>query len=73
MAKQSCIETKPGVMGGKPVIRGTRITVEIVLRRIADGYTVEQLVEDWPHLSAHDIRAAISWAADNLPRSVAAA
>jgi uncharacterized protein (DUF433 family) len=52
------IEARSDVMSGKPVIRGTRITVEMVLRRIADGYTVAELTEDWPHVTAEDIKAA---------------
>ena len=63
------IVTSPDVMSGKPVIRGTRITVEIVLRRIADGYSIADLQEDWPHVTADDIKAAIAFAADQLPRS----
>ena len=57
-------------MAGKPVIRGTRMTVEIVLRRIADGYTVAELLADWRHITAEDIEAALEFAAAHLPRSV---
>ena len=57
------IASTPGLMSGKPVIAGTRIPVEIVLCRIADGYTMAVLVEDWPHFTAEDIKAAITYAA----------
>lgn len=46
---------------GKPVIRGTRITVELLLRKIADGATVDELLEDYPHLTTEDIRAAVAY------------
>ena len=65
------IVTDPKIMSGKPVIAGTRITVEIVLRRIADGYTIPELLEDWPHITEGQLRAAIAFAADNLPRTAA--
>lgn len=65
-APEPRIASTPGVMSGKPVIAGTRIRVEIVLRRIADGYSVAELLEDWPHVSAEDIKAAITYAADKL-------
>ncbi len=65
------IATDPDIMSGKPVIAGTRITVEIVLRRIADGYTIPDLLEDWPHVTEEQLRTAIAFAADNLPRAAA--
>ena len=69
MDKHPRIEINSAVMMGKPVIRGTRITVEIILRRIDDGYTKADLLEDWPHITAEDISAALAFAADHLPRS----
>jgi len=45
-------------MVGKPVIRGTRITVELILNKLAAGQTVEQILEDYPHLTREGIRAA---------------
>lgn len=54
----------PKVMMGKPVIRGTRITVEGVLDRRAAGETVEQLLESHPRLFRETIRAALAFAAD---------
>lgn len=58
------ITVNPAVMVGKPVIRGTRITVELVLRKLAAGMSERRIVEDHPHLSAEDIRAAAAYAAD---------
>jgi uncharacterized protein (DUF433 family) len=56
----------PKIMFGKPVIKGTRVTVELVLRKIADGMTEEQILEHHPHLTVADIRAAAAFAADHL-------
>lgn len=58
------IEINPQVMLGKPVIRGTRITVEFVLRKLSEGAGESDLLEDYSHLTVEDIRAAISYAAD---------
>jgi uncharacterized protein (DUF433 family) len=60
------IVTDPAIMGGKPVIRGTRIPVEIVLRKLGAGMTVEEIIADHPRLTAEDIHAAQSFAADYL-------
>ena len=60
------IEINPAVMFGKPVIRGTRITVEHILRKLAGGMTVAEIVADHPHLTPEDIYAAAAFAADYL-------
>lgn len=60
------IELNPKVMLGKPVIRGTRITVELILRKLSEGATEEELLEAYPHLKRADIRAAIAYAADTV-------
>jgi len=57
------IEINPAVMLGKPVIRGTRITVELILRKLAEGATEAELLEDYPHLATEDIRAAMAYGA----------
>ncbi len=59
---QSHIERIPDVMLGKPVFRGTRITVEFVLERLAQGARPEDLVASHPPLSAEDVRAALAYA-----------
>jgi uncharacterized protein (DUF433 family) len=53
-------------MFGKPVIKGTRITVEIILRKLAAGMTVEEILADHPHLTPEGIYAAAACAADLL-------
>jgi uncharacterized protein (DUF433 family) len=60
------IELDPKVMLGKPVIRGTRITVELVLRKLAEGATESDLLDAHPRLTRDDIRAALEYAADAL-------
>jgi uncharacterized protein (DUF433 family) len=56
----------PGIMTGKPVIRGTRITVELLLDKLGRGMSVEELIEAYPHLAREDVRAALRFAADWL-------
>jgi uncharacterized protein (DUF433 family) len=53
----------PKVMLGKPVVRGTRITVEHILHRLALGWSETELLDAHPHLTIEDIRAAIAYAA----------
>jgi uncharacterized protein (DUF433 family) len=60
------ITRDPKVMMGKPVIAGTRITVEHILRCLAAGDSVEHVVANYPHISVNDIRAAQAYAADYL-------
>jgi uncharacterized protein (DUF433 family) len=60
------IEINPEIMVGKPVIRGTRIPVELVLRKLGAGMTPEEILADHPKLTLDDIRAAQSFAADYI-------
>lgn len=60
------ISIDPRVMFGKPVILGTRVTVELILRKLGEGMTDEQILQHHPHLMIEDIRAAASFAADHL-------
>jgi uncharacterized protein (DUF433 family) len=53
-------------MFGKPVIKGTRVTVEQILRKLAAGMTVKEIIKDHPHLKPEDIYAAQNFAADYL-------
>ena len=64
MATTDRIELDPRVMLGKPVIRGTRIPVELVLRKLADGAAEQDLLDAYPRLRSEDIRAALVYAAD---------
>jgi len=60
------IEINPKVMMGKPVIRGTRLTVELILRKLSEGASESELLEAYPKLKREDIHAAIRYAADTL-------
>jgi uncharacterized protein (DUF433 family) len=60
------IDVDPEVMLGKPVIRGTRIPVELLLRKLSEGATEADLLEAYPRLTRDDIHAAIRYAADTL-------
>ena len=60
------IEINPKIMGGKPVIRGTRIPVELILRQLGAGMTSEKFLADHPNRRPDDIRAAQAVAADYL-------
>jgi len=60
------IEINPAVMLGKPIIRGTRIPVELILRKLADGMTEAELLDAYPRLAREDIQAALAYAADSL-------
>jgi uncharacterized protein (DUF433 family) len=66
MKKYERIEINPDIMFGKPVIKNTRITVEQILRKLAGGMTVEEIIADHPHLKPEDIHAAQEFAADYL-------
>jgi uncharacterized protein (DUF433 family) len=64
------IEINPAVMLGKPVIRGTRIPVELILRKLSEGATEADLLEAYPRLTREDIQAALAYAADVLAHEV---
>ena len=60
------IEVDPEVMLGKPVIRGTRITVELILRKLDEGATEEDLLDAYPRLTKQDIQAALTYRAKSV-------
>jgi uncharacterized protein (DUF433 family) len=60
------IEINPDVMLGKPVIRGTRVPVELIIRKLAEGATEADLLDAYPRLTRDDVRAALAYAADSL-------
>lgn len=60
------IEINPAVMLGKPVIRGTRVPVELILEKLSAGLTWEEILRDYPRLSREDIAAALAFAAQSL-------
>ena len=62
------ITTDSKIMLGKPIIKGTRITVELILRKLSQGMTIEELLEGYPHLTRDDILAALSYTADVISK-----
>ena len=60
------IESNPKIMMGKPVIRGTRIPVELILRKLSEGASEEDLLDAHPTLRRQDIKAAIGYAASSV-------
>ena len=60
------IEINPNVMMGKPVIQGTRIPVELILRKLSEKATETDLLHSYPQLATEDIQAAIRFAADTI-------
>lgn len=62
------ITIDPGILVGKPIIKGTRIPVTLILNLIAHGHTVEKILEDYPNLTKPSVIAAIKYAEDQLNR-----
>jgi uncharacterized protein (DUF433 family) len=60
------IEINPAVMLGKPVIRDTRIPVELLLRKLAEGASFEDLLDAYPRLTRDDVQACLAYAADAI-------
>ncbi|MGE3272667.1 MAG: DUF433 domain-containing protein [Chloroflexota bacterium] len=63
----------PAIMVGQPCIRGTRLTVRLILNLLAHGATYDEIFEDYPSLTPDDIRACLLYAVDTLEHSAAAA
>ena len=66
MGHKDRIQINPKIMLGKPVIRGTRIPVELVLRKLAEGASEAELIDAYPSLTAEDIKAALAYAAETI-------
>lgn len=64
------IEINPAVMLGKPVIRGTRVPVELIIRKLSEGATEADLLDAYPRLTQADIQAALAYAADSLAHEI---
>ena len=60
------VESRPEIMLGKPVIKGTRIPVELIVRKLGEGASAENLLDGYPNLKKEDIQAALIYAADTL-------
>ena len=58
------ITVDPAILVGKPIIKGTRISVELILERVADGWTTEDILTAYPHITREDVLAALNFAAE---------
>lgn len=70
MSNEQRITFEPGKRGGRPCIRGLRITVYDVLAMLAEGMSEAEIIEDFPELEVADIRACLAYAADREHRTV---
>jgi len=64
------IVVNPQILGGKPIIKGTRISVEFVLTLLASGMSEEEIIRDYPHLKKEDIKACLEYAARALKNEI---
>jgi uncharacterized protein (DUF433 family) len=60
------IHADPAILCGKPVVKGTRISVELILEYLAEGASIEELLQAYPHLTPEAVRAAIAFAHDMI-------
>ena len=63
---QERITVDPNVLVGKPIVKGTRISVEFVIDLLARGWTTEQIIEEYDHLTAQDVQACLAYASEML-------
>lgn len=68
MSWQDRITIDPAILTGKPIVRGTRMAVEFILDLLAEGWTHEQILQQYPTLTHEDIQATLHYAADLLKR-----
>ena len=64
------IVANPKVLGGKPIIRGTRISVEFVLELLASGMSEGEILEDYPHVTRDDLHACLRYAARSCENEI---
>jgi uncharacterized protein (DUF433 family) len=68
MPWQDRIVVDPAILTGKPVVKGTRLAVEFILELLAEGWTYEQVAQNYPSLTDEDIHAVLHYAADLMKR-----
>ena len=66
MTWESRIEVNPRVLVGKPVIKGTRLAVEFIVELLANGWSQQQIIDNYPGITADDIHACLHYAAETL-------
>ncbi len=70
MDQQPIIVRNPAVMMGKPIIAGTRITVELIVRKLAGGFTIDDILVMYPHLTHKQVLAALDYAANLIAHEI---
>lgn len=58
------VTVNPDILVGKPIIKGTRISVELLLDRLGDGWSMAEILESYPHLKREDVQAAVKFATE---------
>jgi uncharacterized protein (DUF433 family) len=64
------ITANPQILGGKPIIRGTRISVEFILELLASNVSEGEILEDYPHLTIEDVQACLKYAAQSCKNEI---
>lgn len=64
------LTVNPEILGGKPIIKGTRMTVEFILELLGSGIAEDEVLRDYPHLTREDIQACLSYAAHALRNEI---
>ncbi len=64
------ITSNPAILGGKPIIKGSRISVQLVLEWLASGATIQDIVEKYPHLTSESIKEAILYASNFMANEI---
>lgn len=67
------IYSNPNILGGKPIVRGTRISVELILEYLAEGASTAEILDAYDHLTEADVRAAVAFTHDLLVKEASAA
>ena len=70
MVKYEHITFDNSILGGKPILKGTRVSVEVILEWIASGATIEMVIESFPHLTRQAITEAILYAKDSMKNEI---
>ena len=70
MIPLTCITRNPEILGGKPIIKGTRISVEFILELVAAGASIGDIIKKYPHLKEEEVRQALLFAGYNLRNDV---
>ena len=71
MKASDLISTDPEIMGGTPCFRGTRVPVAVLFDNLADGLTLDEILESWPSLKREDVLAVLALASDEVVKSAA--